>query len=220
MTPASVRIVCVSMLAGATACATPPPAPPPAPVATSIVRIHRKAALEPLARPEAVLVQDLDRGIQARFRDVRPSDIAAGRLGASRVGRLDVTPRGLLHKELKDEHQAIRDLSAAGWDSAIYVVEGVDRGTRTGSIVGPIVSREEMWSRFGESDGIRELATRALVSRAPERGRASGVSLEARPVLASEASCLRCHRRSEIGDPLGAVVYAFRTRPLLSDAGR
>jgi hypothetical protein len=165
-------------------------------------------------------VEDLDRGIQARFRDVRPSDIATGRLGMKRVARMDQVDRGIVHKDLKDELRTMDGLSSAGWDSALYVVEGARPGARWGAIGGPIVAKEELWSRFQIGFGIGEIAGRAMASKAPERGDAFGVSLEARPVLASDASCLRCHRRNQVGDPLGAVVYAFRTRPLLSNAGR
>jgi hypothetical protein len=210
-----IRALSVSILALACACAAPPAPRVPAPV----VNIHRTAAPAPVARPEAALVQDLDRGIQARFKDVRPSDIAVGRLGASRVGGLDGLRRGLLHQELREEQQTIRELSFSGWDSAIYVVEGLSRN-RAGEVTGPIVDREETWSRFQASYGIRELAARAMASKSSERGAAAGVSLEARVVLASETSCLRCHRRNQVGDSLGAVVYAFRPQPLLSDAGR
>jgi len=215
MPRATNRILCVGLLAVASACAAPPATPPPASAPTPVVRIHRKAEPLPVERPRAELIQALDRGIQARFKDVRPSDIAVGRLGASRVGGLDLKRRGVLHKELKQEHETIEDLSSAGWDSAIYVV-----ASGIGDVTGPIVDREETWTRFQDSVGIRELAMRAMASKSPERGAASGVSLEARAVPASEASCLRCHRRNKIGDSLGAVVYAFRTRPLLSDAGR
>ena len=218
MTRAALRILCAAVLAALNACAVPS-APPPAPAPTPVVRIRSRIDPLPLERPRAELIQALDRGIQARFKDVRQSDIAVGRLGASRVGGLDLRRRGLLHQELQQEHETIRDLSSAGWDSAIYVVEAADR-KRAGEIVGPIVDRKETWSRFEESKGIRELAERAMASKDSERGAASGVSLEARPVLASDASCLRCHRRNQVGDPLGAVVYAFRTRPLLGDAGR
>jgi hypothetical protein len=190
-----------------------------------VVRISRKVAPEPVMdRPRAELVQALDRGIQARFRDVRPSDISVGRLGASRVGSLrrreEEIPRGIVHKELENELHLMKDISNEGWDSALYVVEGLSREREAGSIVGPIVAHEALWSRFQDSSAVRGLAARAMASLELERGGAGGMALEARPVLASEASCLRCHRRNKVGDPLGAVVYAFRTRPLLSDAGR
>jgi hypothetical protein len=216
-----VRILFVSALAVSSACAAPPPpAPAPAPAPIPVASIHRKAAPTPVARPEATLVEDLDRGIQARFKNVRSSDIVAGRLGVSRVAKLDRVDRGLIHPELQKELRTMEGISKAGWDSALYVVEGVERGRRVRMISGPIVAQEELWTRFQAGDGIRELALRAMASKEPERGAAIGMALEARPILASEASCLRCHRRNELGDPLGAVVYAFRTRPLLSDAGR
>jgi hypothetical protein len=173
-----------------------------------------------VTRPDDSLVQDLDYGIQARFRDVRASDIAAGRLGASRVGRFDRVDRGLIHPEHQRELRTMDGISKAGWDTAIYVVEGVNRGQRTGSLTGPIVAGEDLWNRFQEPAGVKDLAARAMSSKAAERSAAGGVALEARPVLASEASCLRCHRRNQVGEALGAVVYAFRTQPLLGRAGR
>jgi hypothetical protein len=45
---------------------------------------------------------------------------------------------------------------------------------------------------------------------APVQGFTGEIALEARPVVASTAQCLQCHHGRKIGDPLGAVVYAFR----------
>jgi hypothetical protein len=200
------------MLLLATACSSPCPPPAPIPVQT----LDRR---EP-SRPEASLVQDLDRGIQARFRELRPEDIAVGRLGVSRVATIDRVDRGLIHPELKTELRTMDGITKAGWDSALYVVEGLKRGREAGSLTGPIVSREDLFSRFKDPSGVREVAARAMSSKAPEQGAASGVAFEARPLLASEASCLRCHRRNQVGDALGAVVYAFRSPPLLNEADR
>jgi hypothetical protein len=81
-------------------------------------------------------------------------------------------------------------------------------------VIGPIVAEAESWDLFTDTVGIEELALRSMASRAPAQGIGPEVSPEARPIFASQAKCLQCHRKKKLGDPLGAVVYAFRPEGL------
>jgi hypothetical protein len=163
----------------------------------------RKTAPQPPDRP---LVDELDRGIQDRFKDVRDEDIHNRSLGTSRVAFLGLRRLGTIRKELKSELRSLARISSSGWETAVYVAEPGKEGT----INGPLTASSDSWVLFPNLDGVREVADRALATGAPARGRGRGVALEARPVTASKAMCLECHRRNRIGEPLGAVVYAFR----------
>jgi len=168
-----------------------------------------KTAPEP---PDRALVDELDRGIQDRFKDVRDEDIHTRNLGTSRVAFLGLRRLGTIRKELKGELRSLARISSAGWETAVYVAEPGKEGT----INGPLTASSDSWVLFPNLDGVREVAERALETGAPARGRGRGVALEARPVTASKPMCLECHRANKIGEPLGAVVYAFRDAVLPS----
>lgn len=169
--------------------------------------VRKRPAPEP---PDPALVDDLDRGVQARFRNVRDEDLHKKNLGTSRYAALGLRRRGTVREDLKDERRTLEGITKAGWQTAVYVVEA----RPDGMINGPITLSRESWGLFADEDGVRELAARAMATRAAVRGEGSGLALEARPVPASEASCLQCHRRKKLGEPLGALVYAFRPEPL------
>jgi len=57
---------------------------------------------------------------------------------------------------------------------------------------------------------VRRLGIDCIKARAAIQGEIGPLALEARPVLASAPICLRCHDNRKLGDPVGAVIYAFR----------
>jgi hypothetical protein len=164
----------------------------------------------PALRPGADLVTDLDRAIQTRFQTVRDEDIKNGRLGVSRM--IDFrSPHGLtLRPENKEERSAADRLKAAGWVSALYVGASGPLGGLRGEVTGPITAGENSLKGPEDKKPFRELARRAITENAAIHSGTEDLILEARPVLLSGASCIGCHRGRKIGDPLGAVVYAFR----------
>ena len=175
--------------------------------ARQVVVLHRP--LSRLDRPDAALVDELDRGVQARFRNVRDEDIRVGNLGVGRYAALGMRHfGGIVRHDLPEERRIIEGISSAGWSSATFFVDAQRLGT--GTAIGPVVNQAETWELFRDPGDIKGLAAQAMSSKGPARGTAPGITLEARPILASEASCLRCHRRRRLGEPLGAVVYAFR----------
>ncbi len=192
------------------ACVSPPPAPPKGPSVESSVPPPRRTFQSRVECPDPALIDDLDRVLQARFRDVRDEDIANGRLGASRYAVLEPThPRGLLRRDVPEVVDVIGRIAASGWISATYVADA--RRDGEGAVVGPIVQRPESWKLFQSPDVVKKLVATSLASKAPAFGEASPVALESRPVFASEEMCLRCHRRQKRGESLGVLVFAFRS---------
>jgi len=118
-------------------------------------------------------------------------------------------PRGLLRHDVSETLDVIDRISAAGWLSATYVAEA--RRDGVGAVVGPIVPRKESWKLFEVPEAVKKLAAKSLASKAPAFGEAPFLSLEARPVFATEEMCLKCHRRQKRGEAQGVLVFAFRS---------
>lgn len=158
--------------------------------------------------PEAALVEDLDRVIQARIRNITEEDIRKGRFGAGRLGSHYVM-RIFLEKE--EELHAVDRLRAAGWSTALYVVGLRHRpdGTSTEQVIGPILAGDHHLPVQADIRSIGAVGRRAIDSKSALRSTAAEIPLETRPLPASGTKCLDCHRGKKVGDPLGAVVYAF-----------
>lgn len=159
------------------------------------------------------LVRRVDLAIQGRFAVVRPEDIRKGRLGASRVGGVEPSRHSrVFEPEADSEREMLARLYAAGWLGVVYVAGD-------GNFVGPITLGRQEPSRVGDRNALRTLAAACRTSGRAVQGSDGPVVLEARPVLASQALCLRCHADKAIGEPIGVVVYAFsRGRPWVATA--
>lgn len=163
-------------------------------------------------RPHRDLVRDLDRTIQARFQGITDADIRKRRLGVSRVASLVPIHGWQFKPKNRGERLAVENLHAAGWSSALYVVGfRPAAGTQSGmTVVGPIAAGQTPRKVSVDRSAIKQLASVAALYKTPFQGGTVGLSLEARPVVASRKKCLGCHRRAQIGDALGVVVYAFQ----------
>lgn len=163
-----------------------------------------------LPRPTADLVTEIDQIIQTRFQTIRDEDIRNGRVGVSRI--IDFrSPHGLaLRPENKEEKKAVDRLKAEGWIAGLYIGTAGRGGLMRGEIKGPVVPGGENLKAPEDKTPFRDLAKRSITEVAVVAGATDELVLEARPVLASTALCLSCHRGKKLGDPLGAVVYAFR----------
>lgn len=164
----------------------------------------------PVPRPAADLVTDLDAIIQTRFQIVRDEDVKKGRLGVSRI--IDFrSPHGMTFKpENREEEKAVDKLRTAGWRSALYVGGAGRLGNLRGEVTGPIFAHESTFPIPEDRAPFRDLAKRAIAEKAVVKTHIDDLILEARPVLASAASCLNCHQGKIEGDALGSVVYVFR----------
>jgi hypothetical protein len=217
----------LAVVSTAAACSLPSPsAAPPAPAvvqrelpapsaslpAPAVIRnesVSRPPNEPALPRPQGRLVDAFDRLIQARFEDVR-----AVTFGVNRLSRLG--PRHQRVFEPKDdiERLSLQGIREAGWTTAIYVVEPRSREDRPGGVKGPVDTGRHQDLRILCGDlAIESLATRSMADKSPARGMIGSQVAEARPVLASAKTCLRCHSDRNLGDPLGAVVYTFLADP-------
>ena len=150
------------------------------------------------------LVRRVDEAIQGRFAVVREEDVKTGRLGARRLE----PPKPLRHArifepEADSEREMLTRLYSAGWRGVVYVVSD----SRT---IGPIGLGKDLPSRVGNRNVINSLAARCRQMGAAVQGDDGAVALEARPVVALESSCLRCHSNKQVGETIGVVVYAFK----------
>jgi hypothetical protein len=159
---------------------------------------------QPPVDPTGLLSTELDRVVQARFGSVTKQEEEEGRLGVSRM--LMPTHRQKVFAVRSSEERKVLDrLTENGWRVTLWVQPPMDGD----ALIGPI----QMAQEAVESDIVRPEILRAALQALRSRGAIlalSGTSREeARPVPASSAECLRCHTRSRLGDPLGAMVYVF-----------
>ena len=172
------------------------------------------------------LLQALDDRIQQRFRETD------GRFGITRIVRLDDSPH-TFRPEHVGETTAVEDLQRAGIDVVLYVTgRRVLREQPDGSwpqaarwrlVKGPVIVAArpkdvlqppapiEMWE-------VSRKAMQAFAVTESYDARHDGWTVVARPVRASDLTCLTCHPRKDepeglrMGDALGAVLYAYRRR--------
>jgi hypothetical protein len=188
-------------------------------------------------------IDPLDRVVQQRFHDV---------IG---FGMVRVATERTFVPETKEEKTAVRGLKRAGYEVCLFLVgrnilEEVPEKYRVSEptfgsnnshlMSGPVLlSRQKLQELKGLPDAralwepSRE-ALRTFDGGSAERYgfEASGWKVEARPVRASDESCLKCHgftmrltvnqngsmsiRRDDfrnelqVGDPLGAMLYVYR----------
>ncbi len=158
----------------------------------------------PPVAPVPLLSSDLDRVVQSRFGSVTKQDEEEGRLGVSRI--LEPTyRRKIFAVRSAEEREALGRLREGGWAVTMWVQPPVDQD----ALIGPIQTAQEAPERGPARGDLLEAARRAQRSRAPVQALSGGFQVEARPVPASSAECLRCHTRNRLGDPLGAVLYVF-----------
>lgn len=159
-----------------------------------------------MSRPDAVLVDQFDWHIQARFQDLRDEVF-----GVSRVGRLGPQHRRIFEPKDHSERLALEGLRTAGWTTSMYVVGPRSKSGAASEVQGPVDTEQAVILGPRAQSKIEGLAAYAMTARSPAFGDIDGVPMEARPVLASSKACLECHSRRKLGDPLGAVVYSFLT---------
>lgn len=200
-------------------------------------------ASRPTSR-EAHPLDALDRAVQKRFHSVIG-------FGMARIGT-----EKRFAPETAEEKQAVRDLKRAGYSVGLYlagraVLEDVPERDRYSKVVfgstpagqafsGPIFMSTSGLKGLPKAAALWDETRRALHSFAEgsERyGFKSGEwDVEARPVRASEESCLKCHvarvnftvvtgedgtktvksepaeNAPKVGDPLGVLVYSYRKK--------
>ncbi len=161
------------------------------------------------AAPPPLLSADLDKVIQARFGNLTQDDIHQGRFGASRVAA--PARRRIFVPANEAEKKAIAGLKESGWTVSMYILGLSD----TGAFVGPIGADAAAAPPVQERAELQKLGQKAIAERAPVQETRGSFRLEARPIPISGTSCIRCHDpSSKEGDPLGSVVYVFRSRGL------
>jgi hypothetical protein len=168
----------------------------------------------PAPRPDAARVDAFDRVIQGRFQAVRDEDVAQQRLGMKRVMAPPPSPHGSLtfKAETDAEEKALEGLR--GWTVSLYGGGNTRRMALKGKPFGPVLAAGSAEPAEREADVVGALMRRAIADRVAVRDDFAGAALEARPVLASAKLCLDCHRGRKVGEPLGAVVYLFRSSPV------
>lgn len=194
--------------------------------------------------PEAHPLDALDRAVQKRFHSVIG-------FGMARIGT-----EKRFAPETAEEKQAVRDLKRAGYHVGLYLagralLDDVPEQNRYSKVVfgstpagqafsGPIFMSTSGLKGLPKAAALWDETRRALQSFAEgsERyGFKSGEwDVEARPVRASEETCLKCHvarvkftvvtgedgakavksetveEPPKVGDPLGVLVYSYRKK--------
>ena len=192
------------------------------------IRIHADRDSDARDPDQAVrrLIHALDERIQERFRKTDE------RFGITRVVRLDDSPH-TFRPEHVGETAAVENLKRAGLDVVLYVAgrrvlsEQPDaswpQAAQWRLVKGPVMVAArpqdvaqapapiEMWD-------VSRRAMQAFAVTDAYDARHDAWTIIARPVRASDLTCLTCHPRKNepgalrIGDPLGAVLYAYRRR--------
>lgn len=155
--------------------------------------------------------------------------------------------------ETPEEKEAVRDLKKGGYQVGLFLagrnllqdvppsyrVSYAKMGSgRRHMMSGPVVVSDQRLKGLPDGPAMWEPTREALrqFARGSERWafEASGWSVEARPVRASDEKCLRCHAYTklifenyngtvamrygeprydlQIGDPIGAVLYVYRRK--------
>lgn len=220
------RFAALPLLAIFVSCSTPPPAPPkvvapaeaPAP-ANPVPSIA--AAPAPVERLDMDLVRRVDAAIQGRFGTFTEKDIKTRRFGIKRMGPPEIAHPLRYRPEADSEREMLAALSNAGWKGAIYAVGDGDQEPARW-LKGPMLLGPGSWGRTLDRSAVTKLALKSREGRCAVQGEQGDVVLEARPVLASQKLCLRCHPGvKDVGDPVGAVVYAFvKDYPSVPTSGR
>jgi hypothetical protein len=166
-------------------------------------------------------IASLNRSIQDRFKDVDDT------FGLRRIVVIGDTPHRF-RPETVTELAAVREVEDVQLRVAMYVAGrrvldrepdlttkapfAVDRRVIFGPIaVTPPVSAEGLPEAFDLIDESR-IAFRTLGERDRYDFELANWKITARPVGATTAQCLNCHRGLSMGDPLGVVLYAYRPR--------
>lgn len=186
------------------------------------------------SRPELRAIAELNDRIQERFKDID------GKFGIRRIVKVDQTPHRFAPENVR-EMDAVRLLGQARVDAVLYLAgrqllaPGVQSATNMygwGAVKGPV----QITKISGEAEpappasAIQDDAREALIAFAAKRsfefgGPIAGWNMAARPIRASDAVCLKCHRERtarvfpgpesasmlRVGDPLGVVVYGYRS---------
>jgi hypothetical protein len=180
------------------------------------------------------LIEEFDECLQQRFKDVDEG------FGFRRIVKVGDTPHRFKPENAREEG-AVRDLEREGLRVVLYLTgrrvlttggHAPDRPFGSPLIKGPVeVTRAQRQGdpHTAPSLDLRDESRRAmtLFERASSSDfTAGGWTFVARPVRASEPSCLRCHEADgstrtipsrdgapslRVGDPLGALLYGYQS---------
>ena len=186
------------------------------------------------SRPELRAIAALNDCIQERFRDIDE------KFGISRIARLDQTPHRFAPENVR-EMDAVRLLEQAGVDAVMYLagrrllaagLEPPQNSYGWSLVKGPVqITKISTELSAPRAAAIRDDAREALIAfgagRSYEFGETiAGWTMVVRPIRASDAACLKCHRERSasrfanpdapgpllrVGDPLGIVVYGYKS---------
>jgi hypothetical protein len=209
---------CFALLAALVSFSCAAPAPPASAAPRPRPPAIRFQEPEVIDRPRADLIKKLDEMVQWRFSSIIPEDVRTRRLGISRMAPRPAVP---VHTDELAVLSGRDPLGSEGWAAAVYAVRAREESTIPGRVRGPVSAGGGTWTATEDRRAVEELAHRAITSRAPVSGASHGIPIEARVVPASAPICLNCHVGKEVGEPVGAVVYAFhRERPSVTTPGR
>lgn len=165
-------------------------------------------------------IASLNRSVQDRFKDVDKT------FGLRRIVVIGDTPHQF-RPESVAEFSAVKELKDSGYRVALYLAgrrvldREPDLSTKEPTqinrrvIFGPVaVTDPDILSALPDAvDLIDESRTAFhLLAKRDRHDFEMGVwTFTARAVRATSAQCLSCHRGQAIGDPLGVVLYAYRT---------
>ena len=171
-----------------------------------------KAADDPLA--------SLNRAIQERFRDVDKN------FGLRRIVIIGDTPHQF-RPETVSEFAAVQDLKDEGLQVALYMAgrRVLDREPDLTTKQPFTVNRRVIFGPIAVTDPAALSALPAAVELIDESRHAfqalqrrerydfeaANWAFSARAVRAASAECLTCHKGRTLGDPLGVVLYAYRS---------
>jgi hypothetical protein len=178
------------------------------------------------------LISALNACIQERFKEVDE------RFGLARIVTVNRSPH-VFRPEQAAEFDAVAALEQADLRVVLYLTsrhvpttfvefdpsKQISPAAASRRIKGPVwITTASTISAEARSDGPRtpppsldlwDESRRALeaFARSDAHEFQSGKwQFIAKPIRASDAVCLRCHRSAKIGDPLGAVLYGYQPR--------
>src|SRR5688572_6908091 len=179
----------------------------------------------------ARLISVLNACIQDRFKDVDE------RFGAARIVTVDSSPH-VFRPERAAEFDVVTALEQADLRVVLYLTsrhapmtfvefgasKEISPAAASRRITGPVWITSAAAISAAGSDGPHTLprsldlwdesrrALEAFATSDAHEFRSGSWQFTAKPIRASDAVCLKCHRNAKIGDPLGAVLYGYQPR--------
>ena len=168
---------------------------------------------------EARLIGSLDTCVQERFRNVD------GVFGFRRIVRPEETAHRFRPENIR-ELEEVRELQRANLQVVLYLAarevlrsrpDPIDPLLASHVIRGPALVTPDRLQISDAPAPLQLWDESRLALRAFDRGEShrftvSGWTFVARPVRASDQSCLNCHRADtlRLGDPIGAALYGYK----------